>query len=366
MKDKRNILITIVGILLLVTVACNFSASTANIESAYTARMDNGEIQQTTVFTQEDVFLGIVDVANAPDDTVTKAMWYAVDAEGVEPNYFLAEAQVEGGGELTFDLSNNDMLWPAGKYKVEIYLNDELNQTLQFTVVGSLSAASVGDMAVAEESDSEVIEDEYLSSCGIESEFNAEWSTVVCDTFDDNFYGWYEGYDDTDLASIEVGLQNGKYVVDVVGKATSGYTGGVINWFDLANANNFVASVDGRIVSKNRGVTWGFNFWGDGDNFYSFTIGKEGQYFMDVLQDGSWKRVMNVKTSKAIDWDDATNNLTIVAEDGALTFYVNGTRVDTYKSEQQYGSLISLFFNVDEGASAKFYFDNVLVRTNDF
>ena len=110
MKEKRNLIITIVGILLMVTVACNFSASTANVKSAFTARMDNGEVQQTTVFTQEDVFLSIVDVANAPDDTITKAMWYAVDAEGVEPNYFLAEAQVEGGGELTFDLSNNDLL----------------------------------------------------------------------------------------------------------------------------------------------------------------------------------------------------------------------------------------------------------------
>lgn len=365
MKKFPKLIFSSVALLLLVT-ACNFSASTANIKNAYTARSDNSELQQTTVFVQDDVFYSIVEVANAPDDTVTKAMWYAVDAEGVDPNYFIAEAEFEGGGELTFDLVNNDMLWPVGKYKVEIYLNDKLEKTLEFSVMGTVAAAPGADMASTGEMEAGQPTEDVEIPCLIESEYKTEWPTIICDGFDDNLNGWYEGFDDSDLGTVEVGVQDGKYVVDVVGKAHSSYSSGIINWFGIAEVKNFVASIDGRITSKNRDVSWGFNFWGNGNNFYSFTIGKEGQYFLDVLEDGDWTRVMNLKTNKAIKWDDAVNNLTIIAEDGTLTFYVNGTRIDTYKSEQQFGNELSLFINVAEGANAKYYFDNALIRTDDF
>jgi hypothetical protein len=365
MKNYLKLFISSAVMLLLVS-ACNFSASTANIKNAYTARSDNGELQQSTVFVQDDVFYSIVEVANAPDDTVTKAMWYAVDAEGVDSNYFIAEAEVQGEGELTFDLTNNDLLWPVGKYKVEIYLNDELEKTLEFNVMGTVGAAPSAEVVSSEEMEAEQPSEDVELSCLIDSEYKTDWSTIICDGFDDNLSGWYEGFDDSDLASVEVAVENGKYVVDVIGKAHSSYSSGVVQWFGITETENFVASIDGRITSKNRDVTWGFNFWGKGDNFYSFLIGKEGQYFLDVLEDGEWTRVMKVKTNKAIKWDDAVNNLTIVAEDGALTFFVNGTRIDTYKSEQPFGNELSLAINVAEGASAKFYFDNALVRSGDF
>jgi hypothetical protein len=38
-----------------------------------------------------------------------------------------------GSGSVHFDLSNNG-LWPVGKYKVDIFLNDNLERTLEFTV----------------------------------------------------------------------------------------------------------------------------------------------------------------------------------------------------------------------------------------
>ena len=36
-------------------------------------------------------------------------------------------------GTLTFDLTN-EMLWPLGKYKVELFINDELAKTVEFEV----------------------------------------------------------------------------------------------------------------------------------------------------------------------------------------------------------------------------------------
>lgn len=203
-------------------------------------------------------------------------------------------------------------------------------------------------------------------TCEISSDIKPEWDTVICDTFDENLYGWYEGIDVTDLATVEVAVSDGKYGIDVTGKAHSGYSSGVIQWFRMGNVGDFMVSIDGRIISKNRGVTWGFNFRGKDSNFYSFAVGKEGQYFMDMLKDNEWKRLMNVKTNKAIKWDDAVNNLTIVAEGNKMTFYVNGTLIDTYDSEQSFGDELSIFINVDEGASARIEFDNALLRTNEF
>ncbi len=88
--------------------------------------------QPATVFAQDEVFYWVVDLANAPDDSAVKAAWSVVEAEGVEPNYPLDKTELTSGdADLHFELSN-DMLWPAGKYKVDLYLNGELDQTLEF------------------------------------------------------------------------------------------------------------------------------------------------------------------------------------------------------------------------------------------
>ena len=60
-------------------------------------------------------------------------MWYAVDVPDVEANYLIDEAEITGGPDVTFDLTN-DQYWPDGKYKVEIYLNGKLDTTLEFSV----------------------------------------------------------------------------------------------------------------------------------------------------------------------------------------------------------------------------------------
>ena len=60
------------------SLACGVSASTANISDAYLARDPEGT-DPTTVFLPDEPFYLIVELANAPDDTVVKAVWVAVD-----------------------------------------------------------------------------------------------------------------------------------------------------------------------------------------------------------------------------------------------------------------------------------------------
>lgn len=121
-------------VMALVTLACEFSASTASIDSV-TLTADENNVQATQVFGQSDVFYAVVTTKNAPDDTTIKAVWVAVEAEGVEPNFTIMEKELtaEGNDTFTFSLSN-DNLWPLGKYRVDIYLNGELDQGVEFSV----------------------------------------------------------------------------------------------------------------------------------------------------------------------------------------------------------------------------------------
>ena len=95
--------------------------STANIAEATIARDPEGN-EPTSVFAQDDKFYAVVELANAPDDTKVKAVWVAVDAEGVDPDLTIEETELTtGGGQLHFELSN-DKMWPVGKYKVDLFI----------------------------------------------------------------------------------------------------------------------------------------------------------------------------------------------------------------------------------------------------
>lgn len=135
MNIRRAILLLLVVPLLLLT-ACEFSASTANIGSAILAR-DEAGTEPTTAFSPTDTFYLLVELNNAPDDTTVRAVWYAVDVGDVAPaNTLIDEATLtSGSATLTFDLVS-DTQWPPGTYRVELYLNDELSQTLEFSVAG--------------------------------------------------------------------------------------------------------------------------------------------------------------------------------------------------------------------------------------
>jgi hypothetical protein len=123
--------------------ACNFSISTANITQATLAKdvkPDSLEpIDPTTTFpVDQPVIHLVVNVANAPSDTKVKAAWTAVEVGDVAPaNTQIAEVTVtlDTSGTAHFTLSIPDTgAWPVGKYKVDVYLNDKLDRTLEYSV----------------------------------------------------------------------------------------------------------------------------------------------------------------------------------------------------------------------------------------
>lgn len=63
---------------------------------------------KTTTFAQDVTVWAIVSLANAPDDTTLKAVWYAVDAENNDPNTKIDEVPITTrDGKVPFSLVNN-------------------------------------------------------------------------------------------------------------------------------------------------------------------------------------------------------------------------------------------------------------------
>ncbi len=129
----------VISLLVLMALACSFS--TAKISDAKMAKDADGN-QPTTTFAQDEPFYCVVTLSNAPDDTKIKAVWTAVEAEGVEPNLNLGEKELTSGdGELNFSYTNaENKLWPVGKYKVDLLLNDKPDRSLEFQVEPSAAA----------------------------------------------------------------------------------------------------------------------------------------------------------------------------------------------------------------------------------
>lgn len=134
MNKTRIQIFIVIAVLVLVSLACGGSISTAKISNAYLTANSDGS-GETTVFSPTDTFHAIVELKNAPDDTTLKAIWIAVDVPDVDPDFVIEETSTtsDGNDVITFDLSN-DATWPAGSYKVDIYLNDKLDRTLEFEV----------------------------------------------------------------------------------------------------------------------------------------------------------------------------------------------------------------------------------------
>ena len=114
-----------------------FSFTTANIQNAHMAR-DFDDTDLTNVFSPSDeYFYCFFLLKNAPDSTVVRGKWILVSADGYESNTPIDEGDITSGdGVLYFSLQRSASVdaWPVGQYKVDLYIDDNLVQTLNFEV----------------------------------------------------------------------------------------------------------------------------------------------------------------------------------------------------------------------------------------
>ena len=90
--------------------------------------------KRTSTFGPEDGFYLKVGLANAPDDTKVKAAWTAVAAEGAEANTPLDDVELDQRQRYPHLRPAKRRPWPAGDYKVDIYLNGKLDRSLRLRV----------------------------------------------------------------------------------------------------------------------------------------------------------------------------------------------------------------------------------------
>lgn len=134
----RNKLVVLLAVLALVasSLACSFGDPT--LDNVRTAKDQDGN-QPSSVFSAGDTIYVVTDLSNGAIGNVVTSKWYTVNVEGLEANLMFDEADInieEDGfnGTVYFYYPPPDGGWPAGSYKVEVYFNDALVSTVDFTV----------------------------------------------------------------------------------------------------------------------------------------------------------------------------------------------------------------------------------------
>ncbi len=117
-----------------------------SVTMALDARDDTKDpINPTRVFSPSSVFHAIVTHGEAPQGTVFKATWYAVNVgSAAAPNSIINsfETQSDDSGNLDFTLAPKSA-WPTGAYRIDIAVNGAVEQSVEFSVAGSVATPTV-------------------------------------------------------------------------------------------------------------------------------------------------------------------------------------------------------------------------------
>ena len=127
MRTKRWDLALGLGLLIFAGLACNFSASTANISGLKLGK-DKDVNAETSSFAARDTVYALATVSNAPGAVKVKGRLAIDQVEGEEsgPIPGLEKTlDLPGSGTATYTFSPPPSGWPKGKYKVEVFMLDE-------------------------------------------------------------------------------------------------------------------------------------------------------------------------------------------------------------------------------------------------
>jgi hypothetical protein len=135
---KRSIPIVLAVLaLVFASLACLAVGPETSLENLRMSYDENGD-EVTSTFSDSDVIYAVVDINDATQDTVVKAVWTAIDVAETDPDYEVREHALDiteesFSGTIYFQLLNEDA-WPSGLYRIDLYLNDTLAQSTEFRV----------------------------------------------------------------------------------------------------------------------------------------------------------------------------------------------------------------------------------------
>lgn len=142
----RKIIITSLVLISCISSASLFAADEAKskFDCVLTDTMKNdktpGDKKDTFSPTTPEIYL-VCSTAAVKKGDVVKGTWVAIDTKKAAPdNYQIAEkaftVENDSAKGQTYDmsLSKPDKGWPVGTYKVDLYLNDKLAESFNFSV----------------------------------------------------------------------------------------------------------------------------------------------------------------------------------------------------------------------------------------
>jgi hypothetical protein len=127
MRTARGGLLLPLGLLVFAAVACNFSASTANISDLKLGK-DKAVTQQTSSFAASDTVYALATVSNAPGAVKVKGRLVFEDVQGEQSGPIPgAETTLDlpGSTTATFTFTPPSSGFPPGKYKLEVLMLNE-------------------------------------------------------------------------------------------------------------------------------------------------------------------------------------------------------------------------------------------------
>ena len=131
MRTARGGLAVSLGVLVFAALACNFSASTANISDLKVTK-DKGGTQQTSSFAASDTVYAVATISNAPGAVKAKGRLVFESVEGYPSGGPVPGAEttvdVPGSAPVTYTFTPPSSGFPAGKYKVEVVMLNEAGE----------------------------------------------------------------------------------------------------------------------------------------------------------------------------------------------------------------------------------------------
>jgi len=126
MKSRKLPIVLAAITFLVAAIACSGVETTPTVSNVRMTTDDTGETPTSTYSPGDDFFV-FADLAGIEVGSLIQSKWYAVDAEGVDPNSEIntSDYQYESGiGYVYFQLSTSDGGdWPPGSYRVELHLD---------------------------------------------------------------------------------------------------------------------------------------------------------------------------------------------------------------------------------------------------
>ncbi len=116
-----------ITLLATVVMACNFSATTANISGVKLGK-DKAVSSETSTFAPADAVYGVATISNSPGKVKVKGVVMFDDVAGQSAGPVPgADATVDlpGSGTATFTFTPPSSGWPSGKYKLEVTMTDD-------------------------------------------------------------------------------------------------------------------------------------------------------------------------------------------------------------------------------------------------